>query len=58
MGYLVLEGGLRERDEYEINVVTANNITDECPAQVGKNGEKICDLGFEICSFRILPGIT
>ena len=54
MRYLVLEGGLRERDEWEINVLTANNIKDECPAQLGKKEVKICELGFEICSFRIL----
>jgi hypothetical protein len=57
VGYLVSEGGLQERDEWEINVVTANNIKDECTAQLSKKEEKICELGFESCSFRILPGI-
>jgi hypothetical protein len=42
----------------KINMVAANNIKDQCPAQLGKKGEKICDLGFDICSFRILPDIT
>jgi hypothetical protein len=58
VGYLILEGRLRERDEREINVVDANNIKDECPAQFGKKREKICDSGFDICSFRILLDIT
>jgi hypothetical protein len=57
VGYLVLECGLRERGEWEINVVIANNIKDECSAQLLREEEKICELGFESCSFRILPGI-